>query len=562
MDIPNQSFFERGRVRNALYKKTGIPDYDGNPLIEALPSIMPRDVAAEHLAHVNNFDKSKRNDEDEQRKHYLRTCMEFFTPMDMHLKLEQRFSYALRMGYKNRKPLNPEYWQEINEAILSLNPYDQYDDGSETFHSITSHGFNIVGVSGIGKSQAISRILQIYPQVLNHMRYKERNFTERQLVWLKLDCPHDGNTTALCLNFFQAVDSILNTDYLKKYEGKHPAQLVIGISRVASNHHLGVLVIDEIQRLSLLKSGGHAKMLNFFTQLVNTIRIPVVLVGTIKALPLFTGDFSQSRRGTGQGDVIWKRMKQDEEWEFFVESMRKYEITRRPSTKNELKELSKALYEETQGITDLAVKAFRFAQDLAIDIGAQEIEESGTVKNGEKITAAIIRSAARENFNMLRPALDALKKGDAEGLEIFEDLYSRYLLKYEDEEASNDNEKGSPQNEEEVPQRSERANQNTQVTQLFDQSVNNTNDFFKDHLTKNTPEQAAGQESEKLAPPASKSKAKKSAKSAKDVLSGIFDNSQSRPNGDVYRDLKNADFTISADDPIISGNFGDEKGGF
>lgn len=559
MDNSNQSFFERGRVRDAKYKKSGIPGYDGNPLIEALPSIMPRDIAAGRLAYVNDFKESKRNDEDENRKHYLRTCLEFFTPMDMHLKLEQRFSYALRMGYKGRKPLDPEYWREIDEAILSINPYDQYDDGSDTFHSISSYGFNIVGVSGIGKSQAISRILQIYPQVINHMRFKERNFTERQLVWLKLDCPHDGNTTALCLNFFQAVDAILNTDYLKKYEGKRPAQLVIGISRVASNHHLGVLVIDEIQRLSLLKSGGKEKMLYFFTQLVNTVRIPVVLVGTIKALPLFTGDFSQSRRGTGQGDVVWKRMKADDEWEYFVESMWKYEVTRRPSTTEELKELSKALYEETQGITDLAVKAFRFAQDLAIDIGAQEMEESGIVKNGEKITPAIIRSAARENFNMLRPALDALKKGDAEGLVIFEDLYSRYLLKYEEEEESRNNKKGSPQNEEEVPRSQEQANQNIGVTQLFDQSVNNTNDFFKDRLTNDTSEQDAGGKSKKPASSASKSKAKKS---AQDVLSEILDNSQNNRNGDVYEDLKDANFTISADDPIISGGFGKEEGWF
>lgn len=559
MGNQNESFFERGRVRDAKYKKSGIPGYDGNPLIEALPSIMPRDIAAERLAYVNDFDESMRYAEDEQRKHYLRTCLEFFTPMDMHLKLEQRFSYALRMGYKGRKPLDPEYWREINESILSINPYDQYDDGSDTFHSIASHGFNIVGVSGIGKSQAISRILQIYPQVVNHMRFKERNFTERQLVWLKLDCPHDGNTTALCLNFFQAVDAILNTDYLKKYEGKRPAQLVIGISRVASNHHLGVLVIDEIQRLSLLKSGGKAKMLYFFTQLVNTIRIPVVLVGTIKALPLFTGDFSQARRGTGQGDVVWKRMKPDEEWEYFVESMWKYEVTRRPSTTKELKELSKALYEETQGITDLAVKAFRFAQDMAIDIGAQEIEESGTVTNGEKITPAIIRSAARENFNMIRPALDALKKGEAEGLEIFEDLYSRYLLKYEDEEESRDKKKGSPQNEEEASQSREQTNQNAGVTQLFDQSVNNTNDFFKEHLTNDMPEQTAEQKSEKAASPASKSKSKKSGKG---VLPTIFDDSQSHQNGDVYEDLKDANFTIPADDPIISGGFGEEEGWF
>lgn len=46
---------------------------------------------------------------------------------------------------------------------------------------------------------------------------------------------------------------------------------------VAANHHLGVLVIDEIQRLNLAKSGGAEKMLNFFTQLVNSVGVPVVI---------------------------------------------------------------------------------------------------------------------------------------------------------------------------------------------------------------------------------------------------------------------------------------------
>jgi hypothetical protein len=35
------------------------------------------------------------------------------------------------------------------------------------------------------------------------------------------------------------------------------------MQRVASNHFLGVLVIDEIQRLSFSKTGGSKKALNF-----------------------------------------------------------------------------------------------------------------------------------------------------------------------------------------------------------------------------------------------------------------------------------------------------------
>lgn len=145
------------------------------------------------------------------------------------------------------------------------------------------------------------------------------------------------------------------------------------IAMVAANHHLGMLIIDEIQRLSLLKSGGEKKMLNFFVQLVNTIGIPVSLIGTFKALELFSGNFSQMRRGSGQGDLIWDRMSFNEEWELFVQSMWRFEITRRPTPPEKLNKLSAVLYEETQGIIDLAVKAFVFSQERAIENETEKI---------------------------------------------------------------------------------------------------------------------------------------------------------------------------------------------
>ncbi len=58
------------------------------------------------------------------------------------------------------------------------------------------------------------------------------------------------------------------------------------MSLTAANHCIGVLVIDEIQRLSQARSGGAERMLNFFVQLINTIGVPVVLIGTYKARSL------------------------------------------------------------------------------------------------------------------------------------------------------------------------------------------------------------------------------------------------------------------------------------
>ena len=142
----------------------------------------------------------------------------------------------------------------------------------------------MICISGIGKSLAVERILRLYPQVIHHSKYQGRNFTYSQIVWLKLDCPFDGSLKGLCINFFQAVDSILGTSYHKNYGSKTRTtdEMLPYMALVAANHGIGILVIDEIQRLSLAKSGGSEKMLNFFVQLVNTVGVPVILFGTYK----------------------------------------------------------------------------------------------------------------------------------------------------------------------------------------------------------------------------------------------------------------------------------------
>ena len=90
-----------------------------------------------------------------------------------------------------------------------------------------------------------------------------------------------------------------------------------------------------------------------------------------------------------------------------------------------LQTLSDVLYEETQGITDLAVKVYMFAQERAID--------SGT----EIVNAQIIRSVAKDKFARLRDVLQALKYGDKRALYRFEDVYpvafKDYLITLPDE---------------------------------------------------------------------------------------------------------------------------------
>jgi hypothetical protein len=226
------------------------------------------------------------------------------------------------------------------------------------------------------------------------------------------NCPHDGSIRGLCLNFFLAVDSLVGGNYYKKHAASRKTvdELLPMMAQLAATHCLGVLIIDEIQNLIEAKAGLAPKMLNFFVQLVNTIGLSVIVVGTFKALPILNGEFRNARRGTGQGDFTWDRLEHDEEWEHMLTGLWKYQWTTERVKLTD--DFITTMYEESQGITDIAVKLFMIAQWRAID---QDIVS---------ITPSLIRSVAKDRLQLLREALQALKTGDKKQIAKFGDLYS------------------------------------------------------------------------------------------------------------------------------------------
>ncbi|HEU5374079.1 MAG TPA: ATP-binding protein [Ktedonobacteraceae bacterium] len=366
-------FIYQGPVEAACYRDQKIPCFQGNPLTEALPPSAEKEDIFKRMRIRPLYEELHRHYTREERLLLLGHGKRFFEPLSMNFNLASRFDSILRHGYVGRNPLCLGAYREAREKLEQAIQNPLRRDLPLDFNL----GLTMIGISGIGKSRALERVSALYPQVIQHSWYQEHRFTWTQLVWLKLDCPPDGSIAGLCTNFFLQIDRILGTNYSQNYgiRNKPPQPAMIAYMNTAAfNHSLGVLIIDEIQNLRRKKD---PEMLDFFIQLDNEIGVPIVLVGTPSAEEILSGDLRRARRASGQGEMRWSRMQNDVEWRYFLESLWRYQYVEKKSDLSD--ELAQTLYYESQGITDLAIRLYFFAQRYAI-ITNQECIKRETIQ--------------------------------------------------------------------------------------------------------------------------------------------------------------------------------------
>jgi len=146
--------------------------------------------------------------------------------------------------------------------------------------------------------------------------------------------------------------------------------------------------------------------------------------------------------------LTWDRLKNDDYWELFLEGMWKYQWTK--NYVELTKELKDALYFESQGIIDIAVKIFILAQLRAIATGKERISEK------------IFEYVARENLTLVKPFLDALKSGDRKLIETYEDIKPIDMSFYFDEYSDKLKERLDKKNERKT---NKAANDNSDITE-------------------------------------------------------------------------------------------------
>ncbi|WP_077706555.1 ATP-binding protein [Virgibacillus dokdonensis] len=403
----------KGEVEKANYKDQELEEYANNPFIEALPSIFNEEVVIDRFMVKPRITKADRKFSPNIRYHTIKRVKNFVQPLPVHFLVERRLSALIRRGYLARNPLSKSYFERLrvlNEVRSEEEPSIKLMDDRLNHIRSTADSLSIIGISGIGKTTAIERLLLMYPQIIKHDEYGGTPFNRTQIVWLKIDCPYDGSLSTLCKSFFKSIDDLLGTRYLEKfgYLNRVTSTMLLHMTSLASMYGIGVLVIDEIQHLLHAKN-DQEEMLNFFVTLSNTVGIPTVLIGTSKAQKLFSGNFRQARRAASEGSIIWDRMDKDSgEWDFFAETLWGFQCLKHEVTLTE--EMKNVFYEECQGITAVAVNLFILAQERAL------------FEDEEKLTANTIKRTAKQDLQMIQPMLKAVRNQNIHEMMRYEDI--------------------------------------------------------------------------------------------------------------------------------------------
>ena len=388
-----------------------LPEHRDNPFIAALPPLMAEREVIASLSEEPRFDERERTYPDHLRRAcIMRLSRHYFKPLGRHLTLEARLAHLLREGYDGRNISDGSYHQHLrdnHERVIQRS----LAAGANPARS-TAAAMALVGCSGIGKTETVTRILYRYPQVIEH----HEPFSFQQVVWLKLECPHMGSARQLCLDFFGSMDALLGTKYFRQFHRGNLDLLSSQMGRVATQHGLGLLVIDELQHLRSGKGQDRQQLLNFLLALINKIGVPMLLVGTLAATPLLNDTVRNARRASGLGSLIWERLDRQDGWDYFIADLWRFQWTRQPTELTP--EIIDCLYEETQGILDLAVKLFILAQFFAIQLAAQKPQTHGS----ERLSVGLLRHVAKENFKLLEPMLTALKRNDRDSVAAYDDI--------------------------------------------------------------------------------------------------------------------------------------------
>ncbi|RJW53975.1 transposase [Clostridiales bacterium TF09-2AC] len=339
----------------------------GNPFLEALPELLGKAEFTEHMESEIQFPYDIRERSPQERRNHLTELTTWFQPMDYMYTLYDMLYRAMATTYQTKT---------VVESVKQLNEiYMDFRTGKERTLNYSTQAYSgaVLGVPGIGKTSTIQRCLSTMPQVIIHTKYKEKQFYTKQINYLIVECPSDCSVKTLAFNILSAIDRAIGSEYFTQagsVKSISSSALTTRLKIICMNHHIGLIVIDEIQNAiqTAAKKKQTRPLIKFLVELTNETSTGICFCGTLEAEELFVKQEHLKRRTRG---LRLLPMKFDMTYRKFISTLWEYQATLHKAELTE--KLMKQIYDLSAGIPAYIVKIFQEAQTQAILSGREKI---------------------------------------------------------------------------------------------------------------------------------------------------------------------------------------------
>jgi hypothetical protein len=326
-------------------------------ILKCMPKMLSGKELDEKLAILPTYNKSIIEKSTTERLIAMQDIYQIFIPNAMSREIYIKLYLALLRSLRKKHSILAVRQSNENSKMIRREFFESIIGGSDSF--------SIIGPSGIGKTSAISRAINLLAEktVLE--------FSNGKIIsCLQIQTPADCSVKSLLLEILRKTDELLHSRYYETaIRSRSTTDMLIGcVSQVALNH-IGLLIIDEIQNIVNNKNGK--TLIGTLTQLINNSGVSICMVGTPESAIFFEQERMLARRTLG---LNYTAMEYNNNFRDFCKEIIAYSYVQKTISMDEAMLLW--LYNHSGGNASVVISLIHDSQEIAILEGYEQLDIS------------------------------------------------------------------------------------------------------------------------------------------------------------------------------------------
>ena len=377
-----------------------------------LPKLLAGVELKEAMIDVPEYSDSIRQADVATRLMALSDIYKIYYPSRMSTEIYTRLHLALCMSLKKKNTMLAVKQQKENCLGLRTKEYRGIIGGSDSC--------SIIGTSGVGKSSAIARSIELVTG--NKLIEIDEPYTKIVPI-LQVQCPFDSSPKGMLLEILRVTDEYLGSSYYRSgLRNGTTTDMLIGLVSQVCLNHIGILVIDEIQ--NVIKNRNGTLLIGVLMQLINNSGVSVMVVGCPECVPFFETETQLARRLVG---FQYKELLYDEYFVELCEFLFGYQYT--TYTVEPTAGMISWLYEHSGGVVANLIGLIHDAQEIAI-LNSSEIMDMKNLNEAYETRMGLLHAKIAINTAVKTTTLKKQKKVVMDsGTAVTQDMNIELIIK-------------------------------------------------------------------------------------------------------------------------------------